>query len=256
MAYGLDPQQKMDLYLPKDRSPENTPLLILIHGGGWFEGDKKDLTPFVSEIQKRFPNYAIANVNYRLHKVGTNLTNGINLFPTQEEDVAQALKVLTAQSTVEGYSNTTIGLLGASAGGHLALQVAYKYTNPVRAKAVISFFGPTDLISFYNGSSNPLLTKPLLASLTGTTPADNSLPYRANSPIEQVRSGSTPTLLFHGGQDLVVHSSQSDLLKLRCISAGVPVEYYFYPNEGHGWTGPNLEDSFTKLEAFLRKYMR
>lgn len=256
MAYGLDPQQKMDLYLPKDRSPENTPLLILIHGGGWIEGDKKDFTPFVSEIQKRFPNYAIANVNYRLHKFGSNFTNGIHPFPTQEQDVARAVKALRDQSAIEGYSDTTIALLGASAGGHLALMNAYKNTDPVKAKAVISFFGPTELVNFYNNTNSNPLAKSLLASLTGTTPADNILPYRLNSPVEFVFPSSSPTLLFHGGQDLVVHSSQSTTLRQKCIENGVPVEYYFYPNESHGWTGPNLDDSFNKLEAFLRKYMR
>lgn len=247
MAYGLDPQQKLDLYLPENRSTDYTSLIVFIHGGGWTEGDKKDFTPSVAELQKRFPATAIANLNYRLYK------NGTNLFPTQENDVLAAMKALSDQSAVLGFNAGSVAYIGASAGGHLALLQAYKNTYPDKAKAVVSFFGPTELASLYNNPPNPLIP-PLLASLTGTTPGNNVFPYRINSPVEYVNNFSSPTLLFHGGLDIVVSPSQSEVLKQKCNSSGVPVEYYFYPTEGHGWTGANLDDSYNKLEAFLKKY--
>ncbi len=37
--------------------------------------------------------------------------------------------------------------------------------------------------------------------------------------------------------------------------AGVINEYIYYPTEGHAWTGPNLDDSFNKVEAFIRKHV-
>lgn len=248
MAYGLDPKQKLDLYLPENRSTVYTSLIVLIHGGGWSEGDKKDFTPFVTELQKRFPAAAIANMNYRLY------TNGTNLFPTQENDLVAAMKTLSDQSDVLGFNKESLAYIGASAGGHLALMMGYRHPEPSKAKAVVSFFGPTALTELYNNPPNPLIPA-LLASLTGTIPSSTTGPYRINSPIEYVYAiSSPPTLLFHGGVDLVVPASQSELLRDKCVSQSVPVEYYFYPTEGHGWTGANLDDSFNKLEAFLKKY--
>ncbi|MBK7289651.1 MAG: hypothetical protein IPI78_05040 [Chitinophagaceae bacterium] len=60
VAYGTDAQQKMDIYLPANRTATNTKVLILIHGGGWTSGDKTDFSSaLIDTLNKRFPNYAI-----------------------------------------------------------------------------------------------------------------------------------------------------------------------------------------------------
>lgn len=41
-SYGTDPLQKMDIYLPANRSVTATKVIIMIHGGGWTGGDKSD----------------------------------------------------------------------------------------------------------------------------------------------------------------------------------------------------------------------
>ena len=47
VKYGTDAKQAMDVYLPAGRSTTATPVLILIHGGGWTEGSRNDLNVFV-----------------------------------------------------------------------------------------------------------------------------------------------------------------------------------------------------------------
>jgi acetyl esterase/lipase len=74
---ATDPLQKMDIYLPANRSTTNTKVIILIHGGAWSTGDKADFTEYVDTLKKRLPGYAIFNINYRLS------TGTANLFPTQ-----------------------------------------------------------------------------------------------------------------------------------------------------------------------------
>src|SRR5215211_7448279 len=81
LSYGADASQKLDLYLPAGRSADSTRLLIMVHGGAWSEGDKTDFTPYVPDMQQRFPGWAIANINYRLANTTTNH------FPTQENDM-------------------------------------------------------------------------------------------------------------------------------------------------------------------------
>jgi dipeptidyl aminopeptidase/acylaminoacyl peptidase len=49
--------------------------------------------------------------------------------------------------------------------------------------------------------------------------------------------------------------AQSKALKEKLESTGVPVELVVYPNEGHGWYGANLTDSYQRIELFLNKHV-
>jgi acetyl esterase/lipase len=242
VSYGTNAQQKMDIYLPANRSVTSTKVLFLIHGGGWNEGDKADFSSSVAGIQTSLPGYAIFNINYTL------VINNQNLFPTQENDVKAAVDFVYANRNVYFISDKWV-FLGASAGGHLALLQSYKYSSPVKPKAVISFFGPTDLTALYN-SNNPVISL-LLLGVTGTIPSVNPTLYQQSSPVTFVTAQSPPTILLQGGADPLVPPSQSTLLIDKLNSAGVINQYVFYPTEGHGWTGLDFLDSFNKINAFL-----
>ena len=245
IAYGADPKQKMDVYLPANRSTEKTPVLFLIHGGGWNSGDKSQLTPYITALQKRLPEYAFVNINYRLF----NFNTGNNRFPAQEDDVKNAVRFFREKAS--GYKvSPNIILLGASAGGHLALLQGYKNEKPENVKAIISFFGPSDLTELYNHPANPGLPM-LLHALTSTNPADNKSFYEQISPINFITSKSPPTIILQGGRDVLVPATQAILLKDRLQSLGVKHEYVYYPDEGHGWRGNNLSDSLDKIASFL-----
>ncbi len=60
VAYGTDPQQKMDIYLPAGRTTATTKVMIMIHGGGWTQGDKSEFTTYVDTLKKRIPGYVYA----------------------------------------------------------------------------------------------------------------------------------------------------------------------------------------------------
>jgi len=241
VAYGDDPRQKLDLYLPDNRNQLSTSLIVLIHGGGWSDGDKNDLNSLVPQLQSRLPEYAIANINYRLAK------NGQNLFPTQENDVKKAVDYLINHANDLGYSKRIV-LIGLSAGAHLALLQAYKY--PTNVEAVVTFFGPTELIALYNNPPGPYIPQ-MLQAVTGTTPALNANLYMQSSPTSFINSRSAPTLILQGGKDPLVPVSQAELLKTKLEASHVTTTYVFYPNEAHGWTGTSLEDSFNQIRIFL-----
>lgn len=245
VAYGTDPKQKMDVYLPANRNSDSTKLVIVIHGGGWNRGDKAELAPYISELQKRLPGYAFANINYRLF----NFNSGSNKFPAQENDVKAAIEFLKTKSAEYKISPNII-LLGASAGAHLALLQGYKNSDHGNVKAIISFFGPSDLTELYNNPGNPGIPL-LLNALTGTNPSENKTLYQQSSPIYFVTAQSPPTLLLQGGRDVLVPENQSVLLKNKLQNLGVAHQYIYYPNEGHGWRGDNLLDSLDKIAAFL-----
>ena len=242
VAYGTDAEQKMDIYLPAGRTDAATKVIIMIHGGAWSSGDKTDFNDYVDTIKKRQPDYAIFNINYRL-AIGSTTT-----FPAQENDVKTAVDFIVSKST-EYHVSQKIVLLGASAGAHLALLQGYKHSSPVKPKAIVDFFGPTDMTTLYTTASP--LVQPIIAAVVGATPTTNPTIYQQSSPINFVTAQSSPTIIFQGGLDPLVPPTQSASLDAKLLLMGVVHEFDFYPTEGHGWFGANLSDSFDKLQAFL-----
>lgn len=247
VAYGADPKQTLDAYLPAGRKTTTTKVIIFIHGGGWSGGDKSELTQFVDTIKNRLPDWAVFNINYRL------ATGAPNLFPTQELDVKKAIKFIYSKRSEYGISDKFV-LLGASAGGHLSCLHAYKYNSPVKIKAVVDFFGPTDLVDMFNNPANFLVPFQLM-SVTGGTPTTIPTIYADANPLNYITAQSPPTIILHGGADIVVLPSQSVLLKNKLTSFGVSNQYIFYPTENHGWAGTNMTDSFDKIVSFLNTHV-
>lgn len=249
VAYGTDPLQKMDLYLPQGRSVSQTRLLVLIHGGGWSSGDKSDLTPFVDTMKRRLPDWAICNINYRL------AAGNSNLFPTQENDVKMAISFIYSKLSDFKISDKW-ALLGASAGGHLSLLQAYKYASPVRFKAVVNFFGPSDMAALYTNPASSIALPSAVAMLLGGTPSSNPDLYFQSSPINFINAQSPPTLTLQGGADPLVSPSQQTTLHLKLSQNNVANQLKIYPGLGHGWTGADMTNSFDIAKSFLLQYVQ
>lgn len=243
VSYGSDTAQKMDVYLPAGRT-DTTPLMIMVHGGAWIVGDKSDLNSYVPAVQKFLPGYAIANMNYRLATVTTNH------FPTQENDMKAAVDFLIQQSG-SYHISTKFVLFGASAGAHMVLLQAYKYSLP-KISAVVDFFGPTDMTDLYNFYSNNAGTQTQLKILMNGTPATNPTLYFQSSPINFVSAQSCPTIIFHGSADDVVPIAESTTLKNKLQSFGVANQMISYQGMGHGyWPDAIMNDAFNKAQVFL-----
>jgi acetyl esterase/lipase len=250
ISYGTNPQQNMDVYLPANRSAANTKVMIMIHGGGWNSGDKADFAPYVDTIKRRFPEYAIFNINYRLSATPNNL------FPTQENDVKAAVQFILDKAGEYLISNKYV-LLGASAGGHLAMLQGYK-NSVVKPKAIVSFFGISDMADLHNNpvGGNPLISFSV-AQAVGATPATNAAIYTSSSPINFITTASAmPTLLLHGGADPLVRPTQSTVVRDKLISVGANTQYVLYPTGGHGdWDNATFTDAFNKVDAFMKLYV-
>ncbi|HEX2684232.1 MAG TPA: alpha/beta hydrolase [Ferruginibacter sp.] len=246
VAYGTDPLQKMDIYLPAGRRSDTTKVIILIHGGGWTSGDKADFSVWMDTLKKRIPDYAIFNINYRL-AVFPN-----NLFPTQEMDVRAAVDFIYGNRATYQVSDKFV-LMGASAGGHLSLLQAYKYHSPANIKAVVDFFGPTNMVAMYNDYAvNPTAQLSLVGLMSGT-PAGNPSLYASSSPITYANAAACPTIILQGGLDpLVNHITQSEALRDTLTARAVVNQYVYYPTGGHGdWDAATYTDAFNKISVFL-----
>ena len=76
-----------------------------------------------------------------------------------------------------------------------------------------------------------------------------------SSPLHRVTASAPPTILFYGGQDPLVPTSQGIDMDARLETLGITHEFTFYENEGHGWVGLNLFDTWTKLKLFTETHL-
>jgi acetyl esterase/lipase len=246
VQYGADALQNMDIYLPPNRSTIETKAIVLVHGGAWMSGDKEDFDSTVMVLKQQLPNYAIFNINYRLAALPST-----NMWPTQLNDVNSAFDFIISKAEEYKFNSNKMVIGGASAGGHLALLKAYRHNNNNRIKAMVDLFGPTEMKDLYNSNASYSF---LFNAFLGGTPQTNPNGYRNASPLYDVKPGVPPTIIFHGGADMVVPKAQSDSLKNRLQNVAVPHAYHVYPTEGHGWYGANLQDTYQKLIAFIQQH--
>ena len=244
VSYGNRANQTFDLYLPANRTL-NTKVLILVHGGGWSSGDKIDMNPIKDLIRLDLPNYAIVNMNYRL------ADNENKPYPMQTDDISSVISYLKNNEGKYTISDD-YGFIGVSAGAHLSLLWSYKFDTQNHVKMVCSIVGPTNFTDpNYLNNIDPDLQAML--DLYGTNLTLEFL--EEVSPYHQATSLSPPTILFYGGQDPLIPVSQGTDMRDKLISLGVINEFTLYPDAGHGWTGLELIDTWSKLKNFINLYL-
>lgn len=248
VSYGDDPQQVYDLYLPAGRSATRTKVIVLVHGGGWMQGDKADMDFVVDHLRQRHPDHAIANMNYILAD-----TAGIKAFPNQILDLGAVLDQLDARRN-QWQVKPEFALVGASAGAHLSMLYDYGYDANDRVKLIGDVVGPTDFTDpFY--SSNPLL--PLAVMLltdASAYPPGTDLAV-ALSPALQVSATSSPTFLFYGLTDNTVPISNAYTLDSALAAHQVPHALTVYQG-GHGnWPDTDLQDAMSRISEQIDLYL-
>ncbi len=248
VSYGDNAKQKMDIYLPNGRNQDSTKIVIVIHGGAWKEGDKGDMNDAVNRIRNKWPQVAVANINYRL-------ANGSSVIYTQiMQDLNMAVQFL-AQNANEYKISKKMGMVGASAGAHLALLYAYKYNDSNFVKCVSDVFGPSYFAdwSYYN-SFNIFLggyVKDIMKNFVGEY--WNTDLYQSLSPYHIVNVNDyKPTIIFHGDADVIVPLYQSQYFNSKLDSLGVNKQYNQYPGQGHGFNDYYLNDCIEKSVSFFK----
>lgn len=245
-SYGSHAQQTMDVYLPKSRSSSSTPVVVFIHGGGWSAGDKSNYDSWNIFTTLNNEGYAVVNINYRL------VTDNSFRHPTQLNDIDSALAFVHKKASGWEIDDTRMVLLGGSAGGHLSLQYAYTRNTNNKVKAVVDFFGPTDLSHFSITGNTSVVG--VAQAYVGVPYTGNEQKWREASPLYHI-SGAVPTMILQGGTDYLVLPVQSQMLRDSLNARGIANEYIYYPNEGHGWDGKEFEESKTKFVQWIKTQM-
>jgi acetyl esterase/lipase len=219
---------RCDLFHPPQPGP-GRPAVLLIHGGAWSHGDRKQLRGYGVLLARR--GYVCATVEYRL--------TGEAKWPAQLHDLKTALRFIRAQSAELGIDPGKICVAGNSAGGHLALMLAGTADRPEfegtgghpgvssACAACIAIYAPTRL---FGPSERPHAFAPgLFAEQAGDVEA------RQASPIEYARRDFPPTLLIHGNCDSVVAPAASLSMYQALISQGAAAELHMYDGVPHGF---------------------
>lgn len=246
VPYGDDPEQVMDIYLPKGRNALLTKAFIIIHGGGWYSGDKTDMNFLVVYLKTNFPDYAIVNINYRL---GTLESIG---YPKQVQDVQAAVAHMNSHTATYDLSKQ-YAMIGFSAGAHLSMLYGYRYNTDLQVKAICSMVGPSDFSDpQYNEERSLFETG--LPYFVGDYPTyqSNPLLYNEISPSNYISLFSPKTILFYGTKDDLVPESQGDIIHNKLNQFLVYNQLYKYDMGHTDCTEAQLDDIKDKMTSFFK----
>jgi acetyl esterase/lipase len=128
------PGLPMDFYRAVGRATP-APCVVMIHGGGWDNGDRTQLPEVNHHLASR--GYAVAAVSYRLAPA--------TVWPGQADDITAAIAYLKSHAVELGIDPARLVLMGRSAGGQLATALAYGRPD-LAVRGAVSFYGPHDQV--------------------------------------------------------------------------------------------------------------
>lgn len=256
-----------------------SPLLLMIHGGGFVFGSRRDISKGKIDY---FLNQGIhvATIDYRLSPESD--------FSDTLDDVADAIAWIKAQINQTGLSMTRLFVMGYSAGGFLAYHVGTLKDKP---DGIIGMYGYADLTEpWCREISGYYLSKTKVeyataASLIGSKPISSPPPFRflyylylrqqgkwmnavlkadsndaerlrALSPLYSMNTTYPKTLVIHGmlDQDVPYSASKAVVHKLETI--GVSVHAILLENEGHDFDtsldDPKTRDVYDAIVLFIK----
>jgi acetyl esterase/lipase len=180
-AFGKEPRQQLDLYLPNSSTIEK-PLIVFVYGGAWRLGNRNEYA-FVAQAFTRL-GYPVMIADYRLYPEVT--------YPAFVDDIANAIAYIEHNTDVTGYTPAHgMILAGHSSGAHTAALLA---TQPYRLKNA----GVTLPLVGFIGLAGPYdlpLDDPEVSSVFP------NVSVQAINPLLNVSKGMPFSLLIHGKED-------------------------------------------------------
>jgi acetyl esterase/lipase len=229
LAYGSDPVQNGDLYLPV--AAHRAPVVVLVHGGFWtMPYDKELMTPLALDLASR--GYAAWNIEYR--RLGAEGGG----WPGEFEDVANAVDHLVKlERDGMPLDLARVASVGHSAGGHFALWIAGRHhiakgqpgASPhVHVKAAVGQAPVPDLV---RGEATGV-GRGVVDTLLGGPPSQFPERYAAASPRALLPLG-VPQLIVHGDADHIVPLDLSRAYTADAKAAHDSIELNVLPGIGH-----------------------
>ncbi|MBL9047295.1 MAG: alpha/beta hydrolase [Tabrizicola sp.] len=257
LAYGPDPQQRLDIHFP--RGSQAHPVLVRFHGGDFASGDKSELTIWPEAIEA---GIAVARVNTRL--------SGSAKWPAQVDDALAAVIHLQREARSLGIDPSRMVIMGQGAGAMLAVAAAIRLIEVgLPPQGVVSLYGPMDF-STLDADMATLGRPPARgpadepqspeSQVLGFTIAENRAEARAASPLarlELLHEPLPPILIRHGDADAIVADLQAKRLREAWLAADpkASIDYKLVPGAGHGGEAFEAGDVIADILAFLTRVL-
>lgn len=217
IAYGPDPRQRYDVYLPAHARPD-APVLFMVHGGGWRRGDKGMRSVVGNKaaywLQRGF---VFVSANYRMEPDADPLA--------QAGDVAAALASLQRRARGWYADPTKTILMGHSAGAHL---VALLGSDPAGLLRQAGAHRPLGVVSLDSGALDvpALMGQPRLPQLYRDAFGNDPAYWASVSPQQQLARGALPMLLVCASSRQFPTSPCAEARKFaaRAASLSVPMQ--------------------------------
>lgn len=228
VAYGADPAQRFDVYLPASAghaSSKPVPVVFYVHGGGWANGDKTN--PGVeNKIDYWLPKgYAVISSNYRMLPAAMPLE--------QARDVARAVAAAQKHAGEWNIDPKRFVLIGHSAGAHL---VALLGADP-RMLADAGAQPALGVVSLDSGALDvpALMGMPRVPRLYRNAFGDDEKYWIATSPQHQLRRTALPMLIVCSSERRFPTSPCDEGRKFAQKGASLGVAMQVLPEElNHG----------------------
>ena len=255
--------EKLDLYQPAKRKLQAlSPAVVIIHGGGWVGGDKGADREILTGTTLAQAGYVCISIEYWKGTKGR--------WPTNLQDCKNAVRWLRVNAARLKIDPAKIGVIGGSAGGHLALMVAYtaglteldpKPLYPGVSDAVtacVDMYGITNLLT-RQGTDKSGRPDGKLSDTQLFPESREAAPekWKQASPTTHVRRDSPPTLILHGTDDTTVDRGQSEELAKVLKTAGVDSKLIMVRGANHAWPLKTSKFDYTgEVVAFFDKHLK
>jgi acetyl esterase/lipase len=255
------------------RGPQIPPAELLWPNGapgaaGTEEVDKPSLTPWIAKNGNGMAVLVCPGGGYGALAVdheGTQIaqwlnSQGITAFvlkyrlgpryrhPAPLQDAQQALRIVRRRAAEFKINPDRVGIMGFSAGGHLAATVATHSGPGTRPDFAILGY---PVITFTN---EPYVHKGSRRNLLGDTP-EAKLQEEMSNEL-QVTRDTPPIFLFHTNEDTGVPPENSVLFYMACRKVGVPVEMHIYEKGPHGVGLAATDIALSSWPARLSDWLR
>jgi acetyl esterase/lipase len=238
-----------DLYLPK--AAKAAPALVAVHGGGWVAGARGAYQYWGRHLAAR--GIAVFSVSYRL-------ATKTKTFPAAVQDVLAAVQFVRGKAGEFNIDPQRIGLLGASAGAHIAALAALsgnagKFANgypqdafakeSAGVKALIGVYGIYDVLAMWTTYQNQGPTENNIQKFLGASPMEDRQLYFDASPISYATFANNKigVFLVTGTEDdLVDRKMQTEPFQLALKQAGFFVRPCIVAGAPHYWMNDPIDE--------------
>ncbi len=256
-------EEKLDLYQPTDRDKKTlSPAIVIIHGGGWVKGDKNRKREFITGTTLAKSGYVCASINYETRKE--------HRWPNNLHDCKNAVRWFRVHAEELQIDPERIGVIGGSAGGHLALMVAYTADHPKlsprqpypgisdKVNACVNMYGISNLLTRCLTDEDGMPTDELKTHrLFSESRTEAPEKWRLASPVTHITKKSPPTLSLHGTKDHVVDRGQSNELHQELKKVGVENKLIPIKGARHAWPLRTEKFDYTKeVTNFFNRHLK